>query len=141
METINFNDCTLGFLEKRFQIQKHLSPLLNRWTDSTMSLNAYQQEGIKQLSQILSDNAEHWNEFDLSLHFIGPVFSLVNFTQPYRFNLFAQSTLTGVIDNVNLTGRVDELIASGYRQPETPFLPLTSTNTKPTQTATQPDKP
>ena len=114
METINFNDCSLGGLEDKFalQPQRTLSSLTN-WLATNSSLIDAHQIVLKQLTQILSDNAAHWNEQDLSMHFIGPMFSLVGFTERSRFNLFAQSSLTG---------RVDELIASGYRQPETPFF-------------------
>ena len=123
METINFNDCTLFFLEKHFELQKTDEiPMLTNWLQTDITLRSEDLYTLHKLSDLLRANAEHWNEQDLSMHFIGPIFSIVSFTKPYRFNLFAQSTITGVIDNINLTGRVDELIASGYRQPETPFF-------------------
>ncbi|MBK9460560.1 MAG: hypothetical protein IPN94_14310 [Sphingobacteriales bacterium] len=123
METINFNDCSLGGLEDKFalQPQRTLSSLTN-WLATNSSLIDAHQIVLKQLTQILSDNAAHWNEQDLSMHFIGPMFSLVGFTERSRFNLFAQSSLTGIVDGVTLTGRVDELIASGFRIPKVPFF-------------------
>ena len=77
---------------------------------------------MQKITRLLFTNASHWNEQDLSMHFIGPMFSLVGFTERSRFNLFAQSSLTGIVDGVTLTGRVDELIASGFRIPKVPFF-------------------
>ena len=57
------------------------------------------------------------------MHFIGPMFSLVNFTEPYRFNLFAQRNIEAMMtEDVMLMGRVDETIATGYQEPEKPFF-------------------
>lgn len=77
---------------------------------------------VKRLSRSLRTNAEHWNEQELSLHFIGPMFPLVYFTEMYRFNIFAQSSISSTIGDIELTGRVDELIATGFRSPKIPFF-------------------
>jgi hypothetical protein len=58
------------------------------------------------------------------LHFIGPLLSLVRFTEPYRFNLFATrkigATLTGSDGAIELSGEPDGIIATGFREPEIP---------------------
>jgi hypothetical protein len=82
---------------------------------------------LPMFQSLLNTNVASWNEQDLSLHFIGPIFSLVNFTEPYRFNLFAErkiSSLLQTIDNepIELYGKPDEMIASGFREPEAPFF-------------------
>lgn len=66
---------------------------LSAWITIYYELTAFHQESVTNLCGILQENVEHWNEYDISLHFIGPIFSLVNFTQGLRFNLFAQRTL------------------------------------------------
>lgn len=55
-------------------------------------------------------------------HFIGPMFSLIDFTEPYRFNLFAQRYISATVNDILLSGKPDGLIASGYRNPEKPFF-------------------
>lgn len=57
------------------------------------------------------------------------MFSIVDFTEMYRFNSFAQSAISTNIEGIELIGRVDELIATGFRLPEIPFLRSTNTNT------------
>ena len=123
METLNFSECTLGLLENKFGlIPMRTSNTLTEWLNTTWQLQTEDKVVVPRLSMLLSDNAEHWNEIDLSMHFIGPMFSWVNFTERLRFNLFGQSTLTSVVDGIQLTGRVDEMIATGFRIPKAPFF-------------------
>ena len=123
METLNFSECTLGSLEKRFKLrEKRYLASLEHWINTQIPLSEIQQTVAQQLVRALQNNAAHWNETDLSMHFIGPMFSLVDFTQPYRFNLFAQAMLSGIVDDTQLMGRVDETIATGFRIPEAPFF-------------------
>ena len=125
MKTVNFNDCSLYFLEKTFGLKQQIaSSVLEHWINP-LSPIVIPDEYMPMLQicvQNLSDNVTHWNEQDLSLHFIGPIFSLARFTTRYRFNLFAQRFLQNTINNVHLQGKVDELVASGYREPEIPFF-------------------
>ena len=123
MKTVNFNDCSLYFLEKTFGlIPMEMLTTLSSWISSEIALIPDDIRMVERLNKSLSANTLHWNEQELSLHYIGPLFSLVNFTERLRFNIFAQRTIENSIDNIYLTGKVDELIASGYRSPEIPFF-------------------
>jgi hypothetical protein len=123
MEKLNFSDCTLFKMEKIFRlVPTKQNAKLSAWIASDYELTAFHKESVTNLCGVLQENVEHWNEYDISLHFIGPMFSLVNFTQRLRFNLFAQRTIEADINNIKLMGRVDELVASGYREPELPFF-------------------
>lgn len=124
METLNFNECTLASLDTQFGLRKQSLAQLYVWLNTDLPLDDWQKHCVQHLSQTLAHNAPHWNEQDLSLHFIGPMFSLVGFTEPYRFNLFAQSSISALVQGVLLTGRVDELVASGFRTPQTPFFAI-----------------
>ena len=123
MEKLNFNECTLSIMEETFKLfPTKQSKTLSDWMSTDIVLSAFQQETVQHLCNLLQDNVEHWNEYDLSLHFVGPMFSAVNFTQPMRFNLFAQRNLEAEVQQIKLMGRVDEVIASGYRVPKLPFF-------------------
>ena len=54
---------------------------------------------------------------------------LVHFTEPYRFNLFAERRISARVGSptgeVELSGEPDGLIATGYREPEAPFFAFT----------------
>lgn len=76
---------------------------------------------------MLSDNVFHWNEQELSLHFIGPIFSIVHFTIVMRMNLFAQRFISAEVSDKNgnsilLSGKPDGVLASGFRSPEIPYF-------------------
>ncbi len=123
MEKLNFSDCTLSIMEETFKLfPTKQSKVLTDWIGTSIELSSFQQETVEHLCNLLQDNVEHWNEYDLSLHFVGPMFSAVNFTQPMRFNLFAQRNLEAEVQQIKLMGRVDEVIASGYRVPKLPFF-------------------
>jgi hypothetical protein len=127
---LNFNDCTLTDLDKRFGLRwSRPLPQLNEWLDmaAAIELSDYEIATCQNLRNLLDLNVFYWREQDLSLHFIGPIFSLINFTEPYRYNLFAQRFIQATIPTINgerieLMGKPDEILASGYGEPEMPFF-------------------
>jgi hypothetical protein len=131
MENIekSFGECRLAYLEKTFGLrQVRKMEVMDSWLNSALQIEPNEKEKIflDILQDVLVLNAS-WNEQELSLHFVGPLFSLVNFTSPYRFNLFAQRLISATINSLDqqpilLFGKPDEFIASGYREPEVPFF-------------------
>ena len=120
-----FNDCTLTDLDKSFGLRwtRPLQTLDDLLTSAqSIVLSDYETMACLNLSKLLDLNVLYWLEQDLSLHFIGPMFSLVNFTEPYRFNLFAQRPIQATLNTVQgesilLSGKPDEILASGYTSP------------------------
>lgn len=122
METKNFIDCRLAYLEKTFQLKRTQNPneladLLN----APVLLSEVEQYFIEKLRHSLTYNIWSWNEQELSLHFIGPLFTLVDFSND-KFGMFAQRTISATINNTELTGKPDGVIAAGYWEPEVPFF-------------------
>ena len=118
-----FNNCTLAILEDCFGLQKQYNNNnLDTWLASDAEIQPFEADSIAVLRATLADNSEHWNEQSLSLHFIGPMFSFAQFTVRYRFNLFAQQNIEAVVNGIRLFGRVDEIIATGFREPKTPYF-------------------
>ena len=125
-----FTDCSMVFLEKTFGIrQVSVLDELSLWLNlaDTIVLTETEQNVIPIFQYSLNKNVISWNEQDLSLHFVGPMVSLVDFTEPYRYNLFAERRISAELLSVNnenyyLFGRPDEMIASGFREPEAPYF-------------------
>ena len=129
MEIVNFTKCTLAFMEESIGLRRvagSASVSLQAWIKSAdITIDDFERESIRRLSLLLDENGFHWREYDLSLHFIGPIFSLVNFTVQNRFNLFAQEGFEAVVmPDITLSGRVDEVIASGFRRPKLPLFAI-----------------
>jgi hypothetical protein len=122
MEKLNFSECTLYGRNIWLDTcrQQQIAGSVDRATNH--ELDDLDKGIVSRLWSALQKNVAHWNEYDLSLHFIGPIFSAVSFTEKMRFNLFAQRNLEAEIAQIKLMGRVDEVIASGYRTPKLPFF-------------------
>lgn len=130
----SFNDCTLIYLEKNFGLEQvHTLPAMEKWANiaQQMPISDFENEELRLCQDLLNDNILHWNEQELSLHFIGPIFSLIRFTDRVRkFNLFAERYIAATVetlkgDLVELCGKPDGLLATGYREPESPFFCFT----------------
>jgi hypothetical protein len=69
----------------------------------------------------LRANFFNWNEQELSMHFIGPMLSLVDFTGE-NFNTYANRSIKATIGDIELNGIPDGMIAKGRREPEIPYF-------------------
>ena len=77
MEKLNFSDCTLSRMEDTFNLMAVESlASLTAWTTTDFELADFDKTLVGRLCFYLQKNVLHWNEQDLSLHFIGPMFSL-----------------------------------------------------------------
>jgi hypothetical protein len=117
-----FATCTLKYLDKAFGTRQVSSlPSLDQWMAVPSEITDLDKQFLLRLQTILDFNVHDWNEYELDTHFIGPIFSLVNFST-YEFNHFGQRDLSAVVDDTLLYGRVDGMIASGRREPELPYF-------------------
>jgi hypothetical protein len=119
-----FRECTLAFLDRTFALDQVLThPVIDHWLNVPVELTDFEQQQLAHLQHILTLNVHDWNEYELDTHFIGPLFTLVNFTdERKRFNHFGQRELEGVVNGYLLFGKPDGMVASGRREPETPYF-------------------
>ena len=119
---LTFQECTLLKLEKTFALQQVRNhSVLQDWLSATADISERERGNLLDLRELLIDNVDDWNEQELALHFIGPLFAFVNFSTE-RFNAFAERTLTGTVDGIEMLGRPDGMIASGRRAPEIQYF-------------------
>jgi hypothetical protein len=122
MDKMNFASCTLPYLEDTFQLKSPFRlAVLDEWLNMTTEVTAVEQQQLYGFRELLELNVLHWNEQELSLNFIGPLFAMVRYTHP-KFNFFAQRNLSATINNVELFGKTDGMLASGYRSPRLPYF-------------------
>jgi hypothetical protein len=122
---LTFNQCTLPMLDRLFGLRRTIaSPVLTEWLHSAtqIQLSPFEQQLCAELQSLLQANTDSWHEQELSLHFIGPLFGIVKFTELYRYNLFAQRYIEAPLNDYLLSGEPDGLIASGYYEPEIPYF-------------------
>jgi|GEM_PF-1534045 len=118
-----FRECTLSIMDDIFGLRATLnSPTLDSWLQMTPLISDDDKIVLNVIQRLLLLNRDAWNEQELSLHFIGPMFGLASFTELYRFNLFAErhigSTVPSVEGNVELSWWTQQRISSG-----TDFIP------------------
>lgn len=119
-----FSDFDLIKVEKQFNISQVRNLVsLDEWIDFVYDFQDSDIKFLNILKQEMKDNANHWNEQELSLHFIGPMLSFVNFSdENYRFNAFAARPISAIVDGIEMWGMPDGMIASGRREPKIPFF-------------------
>lgn len=130
MKKYYFRQCTSTFLDKQFGLRRAFSSqTLASWLQAEIELSEQEKAILKNYQELLILNNDAWNEQELALHFIGRVLGLARFTEPYRFNLFAERRISAVVSSedkdVELTGEPDGLLATGYREPEVPMFAFT----------------
>lgn len=130
MEKYTFRQCSLSDMDDVFGLRKTFSsPTLDRWLQARPTLSEDEKIVLTSFQKLLLLNSDAWNEQELALHFIGPVFGLAYFTEPYRFNFFAERKIGAIVPTVEgeveLSGEPDGIIATGYRNPKIPMFAFT----------------
>jgi hypothetical protein len=130
MQKYYFRQCTATLLDRTFGLrQSFASQSLDSWLQAGVNLSDTEKIILKNYQELLLINRDAWNEQELALHFIGPILGLVHFSEPYRFNLFAERRISAVISSdlgeIELSGEPDGMIATGYREPEVPLFAFT----------------
>lgn len=120
----NFRQWTLAKVNKRFRllrVAQHL--LLDEWLAACFDMSDYDIHFLGKMQKHLANNIFSWNEQELSLHFIGPILSWVDFTTDYS-NIFEERAFEAEIDGETISGAPDAIIASGKDEPEQPYFCL-----------------
>lgn len=122
MEKWTFKNTGLTQLEKKFHLkQVDELPMLTDWLKVGREVSDFHSQSLLALRKFLYKKVDDWNEQELSMHFIGPIFSLIGFGTE-KYNAFAGRDLTGIVGDVEFSGKPDEMIASGEREPEIPYF-------------------
>lgn len=118
----SFRECTIKFLEKTFGLDEvDELPALTAWMSMVVEITDFEKSHLLYYRDILDFNVNDWNERELDTHFIGPVFTTVNYSGK-KFNHFVQRRIEGTVNGWELFGEPDGIIASGRREPEIPYF-------------------
>ncbi|MCI5157715.1 MAG: hypothetical protein D3906_04605 [Candidatus Electrothrix sp. AUS1_2] len=120
----SFREWTLAELDRTFQLTVlDTSPVLEDWLNSPAEISSFEQQALCSFQTLLKTHVYDWNETELAYNFIGPLMTLVRFSTK-EFNFFAERPLSGVVDKIEMSGRPDGIIASGFREPQQPYFCL-----------------
>jgi hypothetical protein len=117
-----FRECRLSWLEKTFGLDQVVKfPVLDGWLAEKVAIDADEKIILERLQAHLEFNVRDWYEGELDSFFIGPVMSLVNFSNK-KSNLFSDRLVDATVEDWRLYGKPDSFLASGRREPEIPFF-------------------
>jgi len=119
-----FKECDLFFLEKTFDLkQEDDKDILTKWIDESKNyeIDEIDNRFFVRLREKLTYRVDNWNEWELIEHFIGPLFSVIDFNTK-EYGMFSERLLKATIDNYELSGYPDAIIAKGRRKPEIPYF-------------------
>ena len=89
MESYTFRQCTVTLLDDLFGLRKVFSnQSLMSWLQTEVPLSTREHETLRDFQELLILNSDAWNEQELSLNFIGPVFALGTLLGPLSIQPF-----------------------------------------------------
>jgi hypothetical protein len=125
MEKSNFKDWTLDKIDDTFgTTQVRRLPLLEELLAFEYQADDYETRYLSNLSEnYLSLGGDDWNEVELENKLISPVI-VFSGIETRQFVYFLERELSVTIGEYELSGRVDGMIATGYRNPKIPYFCL-----------------
>ncbi len=120
----NFREWTLEKIEDAFGLQQvRQLPTLAEWLAYNYQLNDFERRYLTELQEVYLLGGDDWNEVELENKFISPLIVFAKIDNK-RFAYFLERELAVVIGEHSLSGKVDGMIASGFRSPKKPYFCL-----------------
>jgi hypothetical protein len=125
MKKVNFREWTLDKIDEAFNtIQVPENALLTEWLNFDYTLSDYQKHFLTDLQEALLIGVDDWNEVELENKFISPLIVLAKFDNR-KMSYFMERELSAVLNDFEVSGKVDGMIASGFRNPKKPYFCMT----------------
>lgn len=122
MKKITFKDCDLDTLDEAFNLKQiwHCE-LLEQWKKTEQTINDFEKQTLLNLQSSLIKGGRSWNEVELENKFISPVIMTAAIDDD-EMSYFLERPLSAIIGDYELSGIVDGMIASGIRNPHSPYF-------------------
>ncbi len=125
MHKSNFKDWTLDKIEDTFSLkQVRKLPVLEELLAFEYQADDYETRYLLHLSeQYVALGGDDWNEVELENKFISPLIVFSDIANE-KYSYFLERDLSATIGEYELLGRVDGMIATGFRNPKLPYFCL-----------------
>jgi len=97
------------------------SHLLDDWLAAQTEFNEIERQQIEKVRKRILQFADYWNEDELKLQAISIILDIVDY-QIADYNIFSQRYLSSKINEIEIGGRVDFMLAKGRQKPITPYF-------------------
>lgn len=113
---------TLTSLDKAFKLtQVWDSELINSWQAIPVEIDEFETRSLLNLQKPLIKAGKAWNEVELENKFISPLIMTANIDDD-KIAYFLERSLSGIVGDYELSGVVDGMIATGFRDPDIPLF-------------------
>ena len=123
MQKSNFKDWTLDKIDDAFGLrQVRRLPILEELLAFEYQADAYETRYLSNLSEnYIILGGDDWNEVELENKIISPIIVFSEIANQ-QYSYFLERELAATIEDYELSGRVDGMIATGYRNPRMPYF-------------------
>lgn len=122
MPTATFKEWNLSALEKAFGLKQiWQSDLLDAWRQMPYEINETDKNSLLKLQAVLIRGGQYWNEVELENKFISPLIMLAEIDDE-QMGYFLERPLCATVGDYQLSGTVDGMIATGFREPDIPLF-------------------
>lgn len=120
----NFKDWTLDEIEITFNLKQiEILEALDQWLAFEYKIDAYEKKYLDELKEVYLIGGDDWNEVELENKFISPLFVFAKMDSK-QFAYFLERELSATLGDYEVMGKVDGMIASGFRNPRKPYFCL-----------------
>lgn len=115
----------IDYILHYFNLERGTScAVLDRWLSVKAASNYQLPDLLAQKRIVLEQECDLWNEEELKMLFVSPLFSLINIEVPHKIKLFFERSITTVIDNLPLKIVCDAFLATpiGISTPDKPYF-------------------
>jgi hypothetical protein len=124
MKKATFKDWTLTQLDNAFGLSQIWEcALLQQWEKNNVAITEFEKTNLLYFQKAFIRGGRAWNEVELENKFISPVILIAGIDDG-QIGYFLERPLFGIIGDYELSGIVDGMIASGFREPNTPYFCL-----------------
>ena len=122
MPTATFKEWNLSALDKAFGLKQiWQSDLLTQWQKIPCKISRSDRAHLSKLQKSIALGGQCWNETELENKFISPLIVLADIDDE-KIGYFLERPLSAQIGEYQLSGIVDGMIATGFREPNRPFF-------------------
>lgn len=119
----NFRDWTLERVERELGlVQVERLEILNELLSYEYSINQFEEYSLKVLQKnYILHGGDDWNEIELENKMISPVI-VASEIDNKQFSYFLERELSITFEDFEISGKVDGMIATGFRSPQKPYF-------------------
>ncbi len=118
----NFSDMNFKIIREILDIDIVLDQtIFNEWFAYKYEISDYEHKFLTTLIESHKYNLQYYNEVQLKSQFITPLLNSVNFITK-NFRGWYERDLTGIVNNYELKGNTDFMVATGKLEPKKPFF-------------------